>query len=52
MTEHEKLLLTRIEAALKKRAIAQRLLEEAEEEIRAASAVLKAIGGGDAGENA
>lgn len=48
MTAEERLLITKIEAALNKRATAQRLLEEAEEEIKAASYALRRLGENDA----
>lgn len=48
MTDQEKLLITKIEAALNKRATAQRLLEEADMEIRTASEALRKLGDNDA----
>ena len=48
MTEEEKVLITKIEAAINKRNVALQLLDEAEEEIRKASAALRKLGDNDA----
>ena len=48
MTDQEKLYVTKIEAALDKRATALRLLDEANEEIRLASEALRKLGDNDA----
>lgn len=48
MTDQEKVLITKIEAALNKRATAYRLLEEAETEIRTASEALRKLGDNNA----
>jgi hypothetical protein len=42
MTQEEKLLITRIDAALRKRNLAQQALEEAEAEIQECAAALRA----------